>query len=68
MDNSSQLFWGMLFGAIGLGYFTYGRKQHAIVPWISGVGMFIFPYFVSNPYLMVLIGMILCALPFIIRR
>jgi len=59
--------WGMLFGAIGLGFFTYGRRQKAIVPLFSGVGLFVFPYFVSNDYLMVFTGIAFIVLPFLVR-
>jgi len=31
MESESQIFWGMLFGAIGFGFFLYGRKQKAAV-------------------------------------
>ena len=67
MGDSSQLVWGMLFGAIGLGFFTYGRRQKAIVPLFSGVCLFVFPYFVSNDYLMVLSGIAFIVLPFLVR-
>jgi len=67
MDSTSQLIWGMLFGAIGLGFFTYGRRQKATVPLLSGIGLFVFPYFISNVYLMVFTGVALVVLPFVIR-
>ena len=67
MESTSQLIWGMIFGAIGLGFFTYGRRQKATVPLLSGIGLFVFPYFVSNVYLMVLTGVALVVLPFVIR-
>lgn len=65
--NTSTLIWGVIFGSIGLGFFVYGKKQKAIVPTLSGVGLMVFPYFVSNPYLMALSGIVLVALPFIIK-
>jgi hypothetical protein len=67
MESESQIIWGMLFGAIGFGYFLYGRKQKAAMPFLSGVALCIFPYFVSNVYLMVLIGVVLLALPYFIK-
>jgi len=57
----------MLFGAIGLGFFIYGKKQKAIVPLLTGIALFIFPYFISNAYALVLVGIILVALPYFIR-
>jgi len=67
MDTDAQLVWGMLFGAIGLGFFTYGRRQRAIVPLFSGIGLFVFPYFVSNVFLMILTGFAFIVLPFLVR-
>ncbi len=67
MEDTSQLIWGILFGAIGLGFFTYGRKQKAIVPLFSGVALFVFPYFISDVYMLVFIGAIIIALPYFVR-
>jgi len=67
MEGTALLIWGMVFGAIGLAFFTYGKRQQAIVPLISGIGLFVFPYFVPNVYLLVLVGAILMALPYFIR-
>jgi len=67
MESTSQLVWGMLFGAIGLGFFVYGKKQKAIVPFLIGIALFIFPYFISNTYLLVTVGTVLVALPYFVR-
>lgn len=66
--NISQLLWGVLFGAIGMGYFVYGKKQRAAVPLLCGVALMVFPYFVSNAALIVLVGAGLCAIPYFYRR
>ena len=67
MDNTSLLLWGMVFGSIGLGFFIYGKKQKAIVPLMTGIALFIFPYFISNVYILVLTGTILILLPYYVR-
>jgi len=67
MEGTSQLVWGMVFGAIGLGFFVYGKKQKAIVPLTTGIALFIFPYFISNVYLLVIVGAVLVALPYFVR-
>ncbi|MEO7339181.1 MAG: hypothetical protein ABIV63_21605 [Caldimonas sp.] len=64
----SHLLLGVLFGSLGLGYFVYGKKQHAGVPLVCGLALMAFPYFVSNTASTMLIGVLLSALPFIIRR
>jgi len=57
----------MLFGAIGLGFLTYGRRQKAIVPLFTGIALIVFPYFIPNVYLLVAIGVLLTAIPYFIR-
>ncbi len=58
-----SLVWGMLFGAIGMGYCLYGRQQRAPIPLVCGVGLMVFPYFVSGTLLTLLIGAVLMAIP-----
>ena len=67
MNNASTLMWGVIFGSIGLGFFVYGKKQKAVIPLISGIGLIVVPYFISNIYLLVLSGIVLIALPYFIR-
>ncbi len=65
--NQSILLLGVLFGAIGLGYFTYGRKQRAIVPLCAGIILFVLPYLVPNPTALFLVGAGVAIVPFFIR-
>ncbi|MEJ2464608.1 MAG: hypothetical protein P8045_02760 [Candidatus Thiodiazotropha sp.] len=37
MDETGHLLWVVLFGAIGLGYLTYGRRQGALLPLFIGI-------------------------------
>ena len=67
MNSVSTLMWGIIFGSIGLGFFVYGKKQKAIIPILSGIGLMAFPYFISNIYIMILSGVVLVALPYFIR-
>ena len=67
MEGTSLLIWGILFGAIGLGFFAYGKKQKAVVPLFTGVALFIFPYFISNVYMLVMVGVVLVVLPYFVR-
>lgn len=66
MDTSS-LIWGLLFGSIGLGYLVYGRKQGAIVPLLCGLALMVYPYFVSNTLLVVVLGVVLMVIPYFVR-
>ncbi len=66
--STSLILWSVLFGAIGLGYFTYGKKQKAMVPLLCGLALMVFPYFVPNTTLLVLVGVVLSAVPYFVRR
>ena len=67
MAGESTLWWGLLFGTLGLGYFVYGKKQRIVMPLVSGIALMVFPYFVSNVFLLVIVGAALLALPFLFR-
>jgi len=67
LPSPAVIFWGIVFGAIGLAYFMYGKKQAAIVPMICGVALMVYPYFVSNTIVLVVIGVVLSAVPYFIR-
>lgn len=67
MEGTSLLMWGMVFGALGLGFFTYGKKQKAVVPLFTGIALFIIPYFISDVYMLVIAGSVLVVLPYFVR-
>jgi len=66
MDTAS-IFWGLLFGSIGAGFFIYGKKQGKPVPLLCGIALAVFPYFVSNLLGLVALGIVLCAIPYLYR-
>jgi hypothetical protein len=63
----ATLAWGLLFGAIGMGYFVYGKRQRAIVPLVCGLALMVFPYFVDGPWLTFAIGAAIMAVPYFVR-
>jgi len=65
--STAQIFLGVLFGSIGFGYAIYGRKQCAVVPFVCGLVLMIFPYFITGTVLLLLLGVGFCALPFIYK-
>jgi hypothetical protein len=67
MDTSSTIVLGILFGAIGLGYIIYGRRQRRGIALLSGVLLCAIPFFVPNIIIILLIGIALMTLPFFIR-
>ena len=65
--DTSLLLWSLLFSSIGLGFFIYGKRQRAVVPLFCGLGLMIYPYFVSSALLLVAIGVALMVLPYFVR-
>jgi len=65
--NTSLLMWSLLFSSVGLGFFIYGKKQKAVVPLFCGLGLMVYPYFISNVILLVGIGVVLIVLPYFFR-
>jgi hypothetical protein len=65
--NPWVLAWGVLFSSVGLGFFMYGKKQKTIMPFVCGLALMVFPYFVSNTVLLVAIGSALMAVPYFVR-
>ena len=67
MPSPATLFWGTLFGAIGVGYFIYGKRQATMVPLVCGIALVVYPWFVSGALLTVIVGVVLMAVPYFVR-
>jgi hypothetical protein len=65
--STASLVWGMLFGAIGGGYLIYGHRQKQIVALSCGLALMVYTWFITNSWLIVLIGAVLMVLPFKFR-
>jgi hypothetical protein len=59
MPSGAALFGSLMFGVIGLAAFLYGKRSVLIVPMVLGMALMVFPYFVSDTWLLYTIG---CAL------
>ncbi len=62
----NSLIVGVIAGAIGMGYFIYGKRQTKIVPMVAGVLLCIYPYFLDSLLWLSLIGAVLVVAPFVI--
>ena len=65
--NTASLLWGLIFSSVGLGFFIYGKRQNAVVPLVCGLALMVFPYFITNTFLLIGIGTLLIALPYWLR-
>jgi hypothetical protein len=66
VPTPSQLFIGLIAGAIGVAYFVYGKKESRFTPMLSGVALCVYPYLVSSVQWLCIIGVILMAAPFFV--
>jgi hypothetical protein len=64
--NPTSVIIGIFTGAIGVGYFMYGKRQARFVPLIAGMLLCVYPYFVDSVTWLVLVGVALMAAPFLI--
>ncbi len=67
MFTSSNLFGQLLFSTIGFGAFLYGKKQCRLKSALLGVALMAFPYFLSETWMVYLLGSTLTAALFFFR-
>lgn len=64
MSLSTWLIIGIITGTIGLAVFVYGKRQNKIIPMLDGFILMVYPYFVNDLFLVIIIGIVLVILPF----
>jgi hypothetical protein len=65
--SAANLIGGFVFGSIGFVAFIYGKRMNLWKPMFLGIGLMIYPYFVSNDAVMIAIGAIGTACLFFLR-
>ena len=66
--SGASLAGGIIFGSLGVGYFIYGKKQGKVAYLVCGAALAIYTFVVSNAALVVLIGLLLSAGPWLLGR
>jgi hypothetical protein len=59
--NWWNLLWGTVFGIIGWFAFLHGRKEKSWRPFVIGIALMAYTFFVSNAWLVFIIGAVLTA-------
>ena len=62
----NSLLIGIIAGAIGVGYFMYGKRQTKFAPMLAGVLLCVYPYFTDNLLWLSAIGILLIVAPFLV--
>ncbi|MEX0963909.1 MAG: hypothetical protein WDZ52_07720 [Pseudohongiellaceae bacterium] len=63
MFDTSYLLISLIFSSLGLGYFIYGKKQKHKIAFYSGLGLMLYPYMISDPIMLIVIGIALLFAP-----
>ena len=66
--EAAWLMWSFLFALAGLAIFTYGRRQRRGTPTLVGAALMIYPYFVSNTFVLIGVGALLILALFVGQR
>lgn len=62
--EGTSMMLSMLWGAIGTGFFIYGKKQAKALYLICGIGLIVGPYFISNVLVNAILGTLMTIAPF----
>jgi hypothetical protein len=54
--SAANLIGGLIFGSIGFIAFIYGKRMNLWRPMLIGIGLMIYPYFINDDKIMLVIG------------
>ena len=60
--NWPNIIGGLIFGMIGFVAFMYGKKEKSAKPFVLGLVLMIYPYFIANTIALYAVGIVLTAL------
>jgi hypothetical protein len=62
--DTTSLMLSMVWGAIGAGFFMYGKRQSRALFLLCGIGLCVFPMLVSDNTVSLVLGIVLTIVPF----
>jgi len=65
--STGYLVLNLVLGSLGAGYLLYGRKNGNMLALFSGLLLMVVPALISAPLPLLLTGLLLLALPFLLR-
>lgn len=54
--SAANLIGGFVFGSIGFVAFVYGKRMNLWKPMLLGIALMVYPYFLNNDAVMIVIG------------
>ena len=64
--DTTTLMLSLVFGAIGMGLFMYGKKQMRLPHLAAGMALMVVPYFLPGAVSLTVVCSLLTALPFVL--
>ena len=66
--STVNLIGGVIFGSIGFVAFMYGKRMNLWKPMLIGIALMVYPYFVSDDKIMLVIGIFGSTALFFVRE
>lgn len=66
MNSTAYLLLSVVFSAVGLAYFTYGKRQGKASALLGGAALMVYPYFVKSLLVLLGLGVLFAAAPFFV--
>jgi hypothetical protein len=66
--SAANLISGFVFGSIGFVAFIYGKRMNLWKPMLLGIALMVYPYFVSDDKIMLVIGLFGSTALFFVRE
>lgn len=66
--DMNLLMMSFVFGMVGMGFFSYGKKAGRYVPMGVGAGLMVVPYFITSLGVMVVVCGGLMAVPLVVKE
>lgn len=68
LPSPANLFGSVMFGIVGFAAYRYGKKAGNFNPMMFGVALMVFPYFISQTWLLYAVGCSFCAGLYFLRH
>jgi hypothetical protein len=66
--SAANLIGGTIFGAIGFVAFMYGKRMSLWKPMLIGIALMVYPYFINDDKIMIVIGLFGSTALFFVRE
>jgi hypothetical protein len=66
--SAANLIGGLVFGSIGFVAFVYGKRMNLWKPMFLGIALMIYPYFITDDRIMIVLGIFGSTALFFVRE